>query len=315
MEEQITPGRPAAPRGISPVLLTPFTSDGDVDEDSFVRTVDHVLGLGVGSVMFPGFASEVLALSDAERASLTLHVLERAAASPGRATVIASVSEHSTYHATRRAAALAAAGVGALNVLPPHQLGPSAEAILDHLGAVLTAAAPVPVIVQYAPGQAQTPLDAFSLARLADEHENLIAVKVESQPPGQMIAALLQAPTPLPSLVGYGGVQMMDALARDAVGVQPGCSFTELYLAVWDRYVAGEHDSAMDLHRRMLPYLSYWMQDVALIVAAEKLIATRRGLVATEVCRAPARSLDDHERDMVARFCTEFADLIPAVEA
>lgn len=306
--------RAAPPHGISPVLLTPFLPDGSVDTAGFTRTVDHVLSLGVDSVMFPGFASEVLALSDDEREELTRLLLERASLAPRPVTVIASVPEHATRHAVRRAAALVEAGAGALNVLPPHQLGPPAGAVVAHLEAILRAAAPASVIIQYAPAQAGTALDAAGLARLAEEHPNLVAVKVESQPPGRMVAALRDAEPPLPSLVGYGGVQMLDALARGAVGVQPGCSFTELYLAVWERYEREDHAGAGELHRRMLPYLSYWMQDVSLIVAAEKRIAQRRGMIDSDVCRAPTRELDSHEREMVERFCHEFAEMLPEVE-
>lgn len=305
--------RAAAPQGISPVLLTPFTADGTVDEAGFVRTVDHVLSLGVGSVMFPGFASEVLALSDGEREDLTRLLLERVADAPAPVTVIASVPEHATHHAVRRASALAEAGAGALNVLPPHLLEPSATAVIAHLEAILEAAAPVPVIIQYAPAQAGTALDAPGLSRLANRHGNLVAIKVESQPPGRTVAGLLEADPPLPSLVGYGGVQMLDALSRGAVGVQPGCSFTELYLAVWDRFESGDRAGARDLHRRMLPYLTYWMQDVSLIVAAEKRIAHRRGMIDSDLCRAPARPLDDHEREMIECFVHEFAEMLPEV--
>ncbi|AYY13159.1 dihydrodipicolinate synthase family protein [Actinobacteria bacterium YIM 96077] len=307
-----SPDRSAPPRGISPVLLTPFTDDGGIDESGFVRVADHVLSLGVGSVMFPGFASEMLALSEHERDTLTHLLVDRAARYPG-ATVIASVPDHATWHATRRTASLVEAGVGALNLLPPHQLGPPGDAVMAHIEAVLAAASPVPVILQYAPVQTGTVLDVGTVSALAARHPNLVAVKVESQPPGRTVAALLGASPPLPSLVGYGGVQMLDALTRGAVGVQPGCSFTELYLAVWAHREAGDHAAARELHTRMLPYLSYWMQDVGLIVAAEKLIAHRRGLIRSEHCRAPARQLDDVERDMVELFCTEFADTLPEV--
>ncbi|MQA01981.1 MAG: dihydrodipicolinate synthase family protein [Streptosporangiales bacterium] len=301
------------PTGISPVLLTPFAADGSLDEAGFVRVVDHVLSLGVGSVMFPGFASEVLTLSDEERDVLVRLLLERTAARSD-VTPIVSIAEHATYHAVRRATALAEAGVGTFNVLPPHQLGPSAPAVVAHVEAVLAAVAPAAVILQYAPLQTGTTLPVAEITALAARHQNLAAVKVESQPPGRTIAALGEGTPPLPAFVGYGGVQMPDALRRGAIGVQPGCSFTELYLAVWRLWHDGHREDASRLHTRMLPYLSYWMQDVQLIVAAEKLIAVRRGLVDDEHCRAPARTLDRAERVMVDDFCSEFSAMLPVVD-
>jgi 4-hydroxy-tetrahydrodipicolinate synthase len=131
-------------------------------------------------------------------------------------------------------------------------------------------------------------------------------VKVESTPPGRMIAELAAGDPPLASLVGYAGVQLPDALRRGAVGVQPGCSFTELYLQVWRDWEAGERESAIELHRRLLPYISYWMQNVELIVQAEKTILARRGIIASEQCRKPGWTLDGDERAMIDEFFEEF---------
>lgn len=67
----------------------------------------------------------------------------------------------------------------------------------------------------------------------------------------------------------------------------------------------------MKLHRRMLPYLSYWMQSVELIVAAEKLISLRRGLINSATCRAPAHALDGVEIQMIQEFLQEFNSELP----
>ena len=53
--------------GVSPVLAVPFHDDGALDHAGFDRVVRYVLGCGVSSVMFPGYASEFLKLSTTER--------------------------------------------------------------------------------------------------------------------------------------------------------------------------------------------------------------------------------------------------------
>jgi hypothetical protein len=63
--------------GVCPVLETPFTDDGAVDEAGFLAIIDHLLSCGVRSLMFPGFASEFHKLSDAERTRLTELLLRR----------------------------------------------------------------------------------------------------------------------------------------------------------------------------------------------------------------------------------------------
>jgi 4-hydroxy-tetrahydrodipicolinate synthase len=304
-----TAGRAAAAiTGVCPVLETPFTDNGAVDEGGFLAIIDHLLSCGVRSVMFPGFASEFHKLTDAERARLTELLLER---TRGRGVrVVISVPDHATRPAIAHARRAAELGADAVNILPPHFLGPSPLAVRDHVGRLLDAIAPTPAILQYAPAQTGTALDARSISSLARAHPNLRQVKVESAPPGALIAALREQEPQLTALVGYAGLQLPDALRRGAVGVQPGCSFAELYLRVWSYWSAGEQDAAVALHTRMLPYLSYWMQGVELIIAAEKLITQRRGIIASAHCRAPAHALDAEEVRMVDQFLGEFSSLL-----
>jgi len=306
--------RPAVVTGVCPVLETPFDREGDVDIASFEALIDHHLRAGVRSVMFPGYASEFHKLTDEERSALTAVLLSRTGEVPGFTAVI-SIPDHATRVAVKRAREAARQGAAAVNVLPPHLLGPSADAVREHIAAVAEAVSPTPVILQYAPAQTGTALDASSIARIADAAPNLVQVKVESTPPGSLISALGRADPGLSSLVGYGGVQLIDALRRGAVGVQPGSSFPELYLRIWQDWHRGDTEAAETLHARLLPYLSYWMQSVELIIAAEKRISLLRGIIRTDVCRAPYRELDVHESASIDRFLVEFErELVTGVE-
>ncbi len=298
-----------AVRGVCPVLEVPFHPDESVDEESFANLVDHILATGVTSVMFAGFASEFHKLADDERAALRDILLDRARSRPD-VVVVASVAEDAGYLARQRAVAAVERGAGAVNLLAPFRVSPSADALRRHIGDVADAVAPVPVILQHAPAQTGVPLSPAEIGALARAHPNIRMIKVESVPPGTLISALRDGDPSLPSMVGYGGVMMIDALRRGAVGVQPGCSVTELYVRIWQLWTAGEQEAASDLHRRMLPYLSYWMQHVDLIVQAEKTISVRRGLIRHDICRAPGRRLDAQELRDIDRFLAEFADLL-----
>lgn len=297
-------------RGVSPVLEVPFTVTGDIDPDGFRRVVRYVLGTGVSSVMFPGFASEFYKLAEHERRILTEVLLAETGPRPDVAAIIA-VQDHATRLAVARARDAIDAGADLINLLPPHLLSPPRRALVDHVRAVLDAVAPTPVVLQYAPTETGTSLDSPTVAAIAAAHPNLRLVKVESSPPGRLIAELAALDPPLSAVEGYAGVQLPDAIRRGAVGTQPGCSFTEIYQEIWRRFSEGDHAGGDDLHRRLLPYISYWMLDTELIVAAEKHISFRRGLIGSDLCRAPAHELDAEERRMIDRFLIEFQDLLP----
>ncbi|MYW91381.1 dihydrodipicolinate synthase family protein [Amycolatopsis rubida] len=296
-------------RGVSPVLEVPFTDDGEIDVSGFRRVVRHVLGTGVGSVMFPGFASEFYKLTEDERQTLTEVLL---AETNPRADVqaIIAIQDHATRLAVQRATEAVAAGADLINLLPPHYLQPSRKALVKHIREVLDAVAPTPVVVQYAPAETGTSLDADVLREIAAKHANMQLVKVESSPPGPLIAELAAGDPPIPAVEGYAGVQLPDAIRRGAVGTQPGCSFTEIYVEIWRRFEDGDDAGGDELHRRLLPYISYWMLDTERIIAAEKLISVRRGLFGSSYCRAPAHRLDAEDIRMIDRFLAEFREFL-----
>src|SRR4030088_2693464 len=137
-------------RGVCPVLAVPFTEHGDIDLDGFTAMTRHVLSTGVTAVMLFGFASEFYKLRDDERTALRRTLLRETGGRDDVAAIV-SIPDHATEVAVRNAIEAVADGAHAVNILPPFQLGPSRQAILIHLAAILDAV-DVPVIVQYAPG-------------------------------------------------------------------------------------------------------------------------------------------------------------------
>lgn len=294
--------------GVCPVVETPFTPEGRIDVTSFRVLIRSLAAAGVRNVMYPGFASEFYKLTDQERDELTGVLLDEAHRHD--MIVAVSVPDHATVVAVERARRAVEQGADMINILPPHVQSPSGAAVRAHISAVLDAIGSTPAILQYAPAQTGTALDATIIADLAATSPNLVQVKVESVPPGQLISALREAAPALSCVVGYAGVQLIDALRRGAVGVQPGSSFPEIYLAIWAAWTGGDQEQAAAMHARLLPYISYWMQSVELIIAAEKEISARRGILDTATCRAPARDLDAEEHAMIDRFLVEFDDLL-----
>ncbi len=297
-------------RGVVPVLATPFHADESVDGEGFASVADQVLGAGVTTVMFPGYASEMMKLSEDERDALTTTLLETARRRG--AHVVVSVSDHATRNAVRRAERAAAAGADAINVLPPFLLAPSAADIAEHLRAVLRAVAPLPVVVQYAPVQTGTVLPPELLGQTAVEHENLVAVKVEATPPGRTVTALLELSPPLAAFVGYAGLHLADALRRGATGVWPGCSFVEVYVELWRLWESADTAGFADLHTRLLPYLTEWMGHIEIVVQVEKTISKERGVIASDVCRRPGYRLERQDRGLVDAFLEEFEPYLRA---
>jgi 4-hydroxy-tetrahydrodipicolinate synthase len=306
-------GSPKPLEGIVPIVAAPFTATGRLDEESLQQLVRHLIGAGAVGLTLFGLATEFYKLTDAERVRMQALLLAETSRTPHVAGII-SITDHSWENAVPRAQAAEAEGADALMLLPPFFLGPSEAALLDHIRRVVSAVR-IPVIVQYAPAQTGVRIAPDLFLQLRDELPNLDYVKIETQPPGRYLADLVaRSGGRLRALVGYAGVQMPDALRRGACGVQPGCSFTEIYVELDRRYRRGDEAGMLELHGRLLPYIGYWMQGVELIIRAEKRILQRRGLIASDYCRHPAYQLDAAEEQQIDRFLAEFADLVPLTQ-
>lgn len=295
-------------RGICPILAAPFTPAGELDYAGLSNLTAHLNRAGVHGLTLFGLATEYYKLTDAERTRMLATVMERV---DGPA-VIASVTAHSWEVARTQAREYASFGVDALMVMPPFFLGPSPEAIREHLLRVAEAV-DLPLIVQYAPAQTGVRLTPGFFAALQREAPQIRYIKVECQPPGPYISALLQeSGGALQSLVGYAGLQMPDAVRRGAAGIQPGCSLAEVYLMIWHRYEEGDMTGGDALHAAFLPWISDAMQSVELIIKLEKVILARRGLIASDYCRAPATALDAQQLAGLDCHLGRLAVLLPA---
>jgi dihydrodipicolinate synthase/N-acetylneuraminate lyase len=291
---------PTALAGVYPVVAVPFQPDGAVDAASFRRLVRYMASSGVAGLMLGGIASEFYKLALEELRALIPPFVD--AVHRAGLTAMVSVTAHATERAVVEARAAVDAGADVINVWPPFFLHPGREALAGHLAAVADAVS-VPVIVQYAPREAGLELDPAWFAELRRQHPTIVAVKVETQPPGPYVARLKAVDPTVTALVGYGGINLLDAVERGADGVQPGSSFPELYAALW----AHRTDAAGEaLYQALLPYLALWMQQPEYLNAVDKWILFRRGIIASPAVRHPAYALDAVDHRRIARFLDQF---------
>jgi len=131
--------------GIIPPMVTPFTEDGELDEELHRADVRFLIEkAGVHGLAVCTSTGEGYTLSADECREVTRWTVEEAA---GRVPVVAGVIADSTHAAIRRSLAVSDLGVEALLVPPVHYVyHPDDDAMLKFFGDI-AAAARLPVIV------------------------------------------------------------------------------------------------------------------------------------------------------------------------
>jgi dihydrodipicolinate synthase/N-acetylneuraminate lyase len=277
------------PRGVCPVLAVPFSRTGEVDFPSFRNLVQWIISCGAKSVLMFGVASENLKLNDMERDRL----LEILVAEKRRAslTIVASVADHSLELAVIRARKYQTMGADLINILPPSFLAPSKEQILEHLRGILSAVT-IPVIIQHLP-QGGGMDDVAVLAHLADEYENLAMIKCEANPPFESIEKVASLTNgSVGTLIGWGGIFWAQGVQAGAVGVQPGCALTDAYVWAQEALDAGDFAEFETRLNTFIPWVARWISNVEQLIAVEKSILQRRGIIANAYCRRPTTTWD-----------------------
>lgn len=278
-------------KGICPIIAAPFTADGAVDYDSLQNEVYWLADQGCHGVTLFGIAGEYYKLSDEESEAM-MRVVVDACRKKGIPSII-SVTQHATELAVKRAKLYQDCGADAIMLLPPFFMKPGANFIYEHMKQVCNAVE-IPVVVQYAPDQTGVAIAPDILANLRNDCRTQVYYKIECKPAGNYISTILAATDHSAKVfIGNAGYQFIECFDRGAIGAMPGASMCDLYLDIYNRYLAADRAEAMRLHGSvLLPFLNHIRQNVEMIIAYEKRTLYRRGVIATDVCRRPGFTTD-----------------------
>jgi len=288
--------------GVCPVLSAAFSADGSLDLAGFRQICSYVATCDVESVMVFGIATENAKLTDDERAQMLAVALDECHSQGVR--VVATTADHSTELAVQRVQRFEELGVDAVNILPSYFLNPDNKQVRRHLGAILGAVT-IPVIIQSLPlGGNELPL--ADVVALHTDHPNLRQIKVENVPSAGPVAQVLAdssgAVTPL---VGWGGLEWREATQAGAVGVQPGCSLTELYVEAQRHLDRGDAQGFESVFEPLRRPLEVWMRHPEVLIAVEKYILQQRGIIDSAYCRHPSADISPadlvHADQMIER--------------
>lgn len=304
--KQDSSSKQGALAGVLPILPTIFTDTGAIDEAGTRRVLDYVVASGASGVVFPGLASEYDTLSAEERLHMTAQVGSWV---DGRIDFVVGASAPTTAAAADYALAGAKAGAVAAMILTPHAMANDLASMAAFFRDV-HAGAGIAIMLQNAPAPMGIGLALDRVAALAREVEGIRYVKEEAPPSGQRITELSElAGGSLDAVFGGAGARyVIDELTRGAKGTMPACEITELHVAMYDHFVAGDTAQARQLFERTLPLLN--MQAI-FRWRLTKAVLQRRGLIASAHVRANGAKLDRYDRLELNALLDRLADLMP----
>ncbi|HXG01107.1 MAG TPA: 4-hydroxy-tetrahydrodipicolinate synthase [Bacteroidota bacterium] len=236
-------------RGTATALVTPFKSDGSVDEAALRELVNMQLKGKVEALVPVGSTGEGATLTDEEQARVIEIVVEEV---NGRVPVIGGASSNSTAKAVALAKQVKACGADAVLSVAPYYNKPTQDGIFRHFASIAEAVA-MPVVIYNVPGRTSSNIEASTALRLAEEVEYVVGVKEASANFGQIMEILHHRPAGFGVWSGDDNLTLpLIALGADGVISVVANEVPALFSDCVRYALKGKFDKARELHYRLL---------------------------------------------------------------
>ncbi|KJZ80759.1 4-hydroxy-tetrahydrodipicolinate synthase [Candidatus Liberibacter solanacearum] len=156
-----------------PALITPFTKDNLIDEDSFVDHIEWQISEGSSGLVPAGTTGESSTLSYEEHCRVVELCVKTAA---GRVPVMAGAGSNNTKESIELAQYAQNTGADALLVVVPYYNKPNKKGLLAHFGSIANAVS-LPIYIYNNPSRTVIEMDVDTMAELVKTYSNIVGVK------------------------------------------------------------------------------------------------------------------------------------------
>ena len=290
--------------GCGTALVTPFTTDGALDEPAITRLARRQVEAGMHFLVPCGTTGESPTLDARERRRVVELVVEAAA---GRVPVMAGAGGYDTREVIHAVDEMARAGATGILSVSPYYNKPTQEGLYQHYRAIAESTS-LPIMVYNVAGRTGSNVETATLARLA-EIPNIIGVKEASGNIAQICDVRRTLPPDFLVLSGDDAITLpvMSVGGQGVISVA-GNEIPGQLARMVEAVERNDWDAARDLHHRYLPLMMINFVESNPIPV--KAAMARMGLLA-EVFRLPMVSPSDASRRRIERVLADL-ELLPA---
>lgn len=169
--------------GTGVALVTPFKEDFSIDTDALKRIVNFAIDGGIEYLVVLGTTAENATLSQDEKELVISTVIE---ANNGNLPLVLGVGGNNTFKVVEELKTRDLSSFVAILSVSPYYNKPTQEGIYQHFKAVAESS-PIPVILYNVPGRTASNMLPSTVIRLANDFENIVAIKEAA---GDMVQAM-----------------------------------------------------------------------------------------------------------------------------
>lgn len=280
-------------RGVVVAIVTPFTEDDKLDEESLKRITNYLLGRGVHGIMTTGGTGEGPHLLREERKAVTQIVVETV---KGQIPVIAGTAACSTMETILLTKDAAEVGADAAIVTPPFYFTLPDNCLYEHYER-LAASVDIPVIIYNNPLYTGNNLRPELIAKLADI-DGIIGLKQSNADLGQLVEVIRLVGNKISILTGIDS-QFYPSLCAGSKGIfsTAACVVPQQMVDLFNAFVKGNHKAASAIHMKLQSLNRFFEYDPGYVAPCKEALIML-GLPAGSV-RKPLPHLTEQHRAQI----------------
>lgn len=245
-------------KGLGIALITPFTSDGSVDYNALKRIIDYQLDNGADFLCILATTGETPCLTKDEKSGIKTLVVNRV---KGRVPILMGCGGNNTRAVVEEIRETDWLGVSGVLSVCPYYNKPSQEGLYRHFKAIAEAS-PLPVVLYNVPGRTGINLKAETTVRLAEDCENIIAIKEAGGSLEQVDEIIKNKPARFDVISGDDALTF-PMIASGAAGVISviGNALPKEFSRMIRLEFNGEYEAARKIHHRFTELYSLLFVD------------------------------------------------------
>ena len=159
--------------GTGVALITPFNKDLSVDFDALTKLVEYNIANGIEYLVISGTTGESATITREEKEAITSHIVK---VNNGRLPLVLGIGGNNTQAIIDEINTTDLSSIDAILSVSPYYSKPTQQGIYMHFQTI-SKASPVPIILYNVPGRTSKNMLPETIIRLANDFENIIAVK------------------------------------------------------------------------------------------------------------------------------------------
>ena len=245
-------------KGLGIALITPFMEDGSVDYKSLIRLVEFQLDNGADFFCILATTGETPTLTQEEKQKIKDLIVDLVG---GRVPILMGCGGNNTAAVINELQTADFRGIDGILSVCPYYNKPSQEGLYQHFKAI-AGATKLPVVLYNVPGRTGVNLQAATTVRLAQDCENIVAIKEASGNLEQVDEIIKNKPADFDVISGDDALTV-PMVSCGAVGVISviGNALPKEFSKMIRLQMKGEYDGARKIHHRFTDLFSLLFVD------------------------------------------------------